>query len=347
MTLDSDFPCWLVPGRVDGVIARVTSRNLCALRDLKVPVIDVCCNQPLHGIPQVETDNDRVAEMAFEHLWERGFRRFAFCGYRDSRYSQQRLRRFKAMAGERDCPLKIYESPSPPGSAITEIERAGMFDSEPIAAWLKTLDTLSGLFACNDIRGQQLLTISRSLNLAVPDDLAVIGVDNDDTICMLCDPPLSSVHLNAELVGHRAAEILMQMIAGQGYDQAVESIAPRRVQERLSTQVVAVEDREIARVCRFIRQHACDGIQVSHLVECSTLSRRQLERRFRESLGKSPREAIADIQINRAQQLLMETDMKLDEVATRSGFIHLARLHATFKQSVGITPGEFREVHSK
>ncbi len=183
----------------------------------------------------------------------------------------------------------------------------------------------------------------RGLGISVPDDVGVIGVDDDDAICPLSDPPLSSVRPDAERVGARAAEILDQMMNGNSPPTAVEYVSPTSVVQRLSTQVIAVEDREIARVCRFIRQHACDGIDVNDVVEFTDLSRRQLERRFRSELKRTPHDEITAAQLDRVKQLLRESDLTLQQIAPLAGYQHKERLSAVFKRKLGETPGAYRQ----
>lgn len=342
MMLDSGVPEWLNTAQISGVIARVDTHTIEPLRKLNVPIVDVRCNRKFPDIPQVETDNDQVAKLAFDHLWERGFRRFAFCGFRSAAYSEARLTAFRRLVAEAGCEISVYQSKSKPNSRLTSIEQAGMFDVSPMSQWLQSLKSPTGLFVCNDIRGQQVLNACRTAKIAVPDDLGVIGVDNDDAICLLCDPPLSSVRPNAERVGFRAAEVLQMMIESKGSYQDIEYIPPRMVVERLSTQVVAVEDRELARVCRYIRQHACEGINVNNVAEFTSLSRRQLERRFREELGCTPHQQITSIQIDRVKQLLEETEMTLEQIAPRAGYAHKESLSSVFKRETSETPGEYR-----
>lgn len=179
---------------------------------------------------------------------------------------------------------------------------------------------------CRSDVPQQILNACRSVDLAIPDVLGVIGVDDDDAICMMCDPTLSSVRPNAERVGYRAAEVLHGMLSGIAPAHDNEYIAPLAVTERQSTQVVAVEDEELARVCRLIRQAACDGINVADVVKFSSLSRRPLERRVRDELDITPRELITEMQIKRAKQLLRETGMTLEQIFKRTGFRHKERL---------------------
>lgn len=345
--LDSEVPEWLSTARISGVIARVDSHTIEPLRQLNVPIVDVRCHRKFPDVPQVETDNDQVAKLAFEHLWDRGFRRFAFCGFQGAAYSEARLTAFRRLVAEAGCEVSVYHSRSKPNSPLTSIEQAGMFDVGPMSEWLQSLKSPTGLFVCNDIRGQQVLNACRTFKIGVPDDLGVIGVDDDDAICLLCDPPLSSVRPNAERVGYRAAEVLQMLIESKGDLQDVEYIPPRTVVERLSTQVVAVEDRELARVCRFIRHHACDGINVNSVAEFTSLSRRQLERRFRDELGCTPHQQITRVQIDRVKQLLEETEMTLEQIAPRAGYAHKESLSSVFKRETRETPGEYRRRRRK
>lgn len=342
MTIDVLLPPWMRDSAIDGVIARVDSRTIDPLRQLGVPCVDVRCSRQFDGVPQIETDDRQVAEMAFEHLWERGFRRFAFCGFRNAHYSETRLRFFREAVTRADCPLAVYETRGPRNAPTTSVEQSGMADLETLSGWLKNLVPPTGLFVCNDIRGQQVLNACRASDLAVPDDVGVIGVDDDDAICPLSDPPLSSVRPDAERVGYRAAEILNAMMDGAPPPADVEFVPPKKVVQRLSTQVIAVEDREVARVCRFIREYACDGIDVNDVAEFSILSRRHLERRFRSELNQTPHQVITEVQVDRVKQLLRESDMTLEQLAQLVGYSHKERLSAVFKKHCGETPGAYR-----
>lgn len=342
MTIDSLLPDWIGQSEIHGVIARVDSRTIEPLRRLQVPCVDVQCSRIYPDLPQVDSDDQKIARLAFEHLWEKGFRRFAFCGFQFAHYSESRLRHFRQLVETADCPLAIYETPGEKNAPVTSMEKSGVIDGERLSRWLFSLEPSTGLFVCNDIRGQQVLSAFRGLELSVPDDIGVIGVDDDDTICPLCDPPLSSVQPDAERVGYRAAEILDSVMRGKRFQKAIDYIAPRGVIQRMSTQAIAVEDREVARVCRFIREHACDGIDVNDIAEFTSLSRRQLERRFRRELNRTPHEEITAVQIAKVKQLLLETSMTLEQIAPFAGYSHKERLSAVFKREIGETPGEYR-----
>ena len=190
MTIDVVLPEWMKESPIDGVIARVDTRTIDPLRQLGVPCVDVRCSRSFTGIPQVETDDRQVSELAFEHLWDRGFRRFAFCGFQFAHYSDARLRFFRQLVAEAGCPLLVYETPGKRDAPLSSLEESGVVDVDAMSAWLASLAPPTGLFVCNDIRGQQVLNACRGLGLTVPDDVGVIGVDDDDAICPLSDPPL-------------------------------------------------------------------------------------------------------------------------------------------------------------
>ena len=342
MTIDADLPSWLIEADADGVIARLDDHIIKPLRRLKIPIVDVRCRRNYPGIPQVETDDRAVARLVFEHLWQRGFRRFAFCGYQGAHYSENRLNAFRDMVSAENCPLAVYETKGASNATLTSIERSGVVDVKPLSQWLSGLQPPTGLFVCNDIRGQQALNACRKLGISVPDDLGVIGVDDDDAICPLSDPPLSSVKPNADRIGYRAAETLAELMNGKPTKPQIEYIPPTGIAQRLSTRVIAVEDREVARACRFIRENACNGIDVGDVTRRTALSRRQLERRFRDALGQTPREEITAVQVARVKQLLAETNMSLEQLAPLAGYDYKESLSAVFKRETGQTPGQYR-----
>ncbi len=342
MTIDALTPGWLKTAGVGGVIARVDSNTIDELRHLGVPIVDVRCRRSFPDVPQVETDDRVVAELAFDHLWERGFRRFAFCGFRFAHFSMNRLKFFRELVTRAGCEFSTYESTSAPHLPLTSIEQSGLVDIGPLSEWLSSLAPPTGLFVCNDIRGQQVLNACRVLDIAIPDELGVVGVDNDDAICQLSDPPLTSVCPNAEQVGYRAAEILSDMMDGIFDGSYVEHVRPSKIVQRLSTQVIALDDREIAKVCRFIREHACEGIDVNDVLNFTDLSRRQLERRFRSILNCTPHQQITSVRIQRVKKLLDESPMTLEQIAKVTGFRHQELLCAVFKRETGKTPNQYR-----
>jgi len=187
-----------------------------------------------------------------------------------------------------------------------------------------------------------VLSACGDCGIAVPDQLAVIGVDNDELLCELCRPPLSSVELNPQKVGYEAAALLDRMLDGKLPPAEQKSIPPLGVIARQSTDVVAIADADVASSVHFIREHACEGMQVEDLLQRVQISRSTLERRFARLLGRSPKAEILRVQFDRVKQLLARTDYPLAKIAQLTGFRHVENLCYLFKKKTGRTPGQYR-----
>jgi LacI family transcriptional regulator len=337
-------PGWLQHWEGDGIIARIENQPMAkAIRKLRLPVLDLRFRLPNLNLPSVRTDDEAIARLASEHLLERGFRQFAFCGFNGADYSDIRRDMFARLIEKAGFRCHIFQEREKLREATTlEYEEHGLKYEDQVALWLKDLPKPVGLMACNDIRGQQVLNASRAVGLAVPDEIAVIGVDNDDVLCELSDPPLSSIAPNSERIGYEAACLLDRMMAGKRPPAQPVIVAPAGVVTRRSTEVLAMEDRHIASAVRYIREYACEGIDVSDVLRAIPLSRSALERRFAAILGHSPKDEILRVRLNRAKQLLTETDFPLSLVAEKIGLEHAEYLNVIFKKKTGLTPGRFR-----
>ena len=324
-------PPWLKGWKGDGIIARIEHPLLVrALLRTHIPVVDLRGMHDLPGIPLIETDDRAVTRQAVSHLVERGFERLAFCGYQGANFSVRRLRYFRELIDERKLQSWFYEASIVAKQVTAEIEGRGMMYERKLAEWVRSLPKPIAVLACNDVRGQQLINACRDLGIAVPDDVAVIGVDNDALICDLSDPPLTSVEPDTERIGYESAALLDKLMAGgaaaaavrRGNDQPKMFIEPVGVVGRQSTDVVAVADRQLAAAVRYIRHFACDGINVEAVTKHAGLSRSTLERRFDDMLRTTPKAEIMRVRIDRAKQLLRDTAFSLSKIADLSGFFH-------------------------
>jgi len=330
-----DPPPWLAGWDGDGIIARIeTPRIARAVVRTGLPAVDLSAARLVPALPWVETDDEQIARLAAEHLMERGFKCFAFCGDARFNWSVWREKHFAARlrAGGHAC--EVFRPAADVGDVAAE--------ARELTRWLRELPKPVGIMASYDIRGQQVLAACRGAGLAVPDEVAVIGVDNDALLCELASPPLSSVIPNTHRTGYEAAALLDQLMAGKRVAATAHLIAPLGIAERQSTDVIAVDDREVARAVRFIREHACQGINVSDVLRAVPLSRRVLEQRFQRLLGHTPREEILHGRMNRVKQLLTETDLPLYLIAERTGFEHVEYLSVVFKRETGSTPSAYR-----
>ncbi len=189
--------------------------------------------------------------------------------------------------------------------------------------------------ASYDIRAQQVLDLCRELEILVPDEVAVIGVDNDPIVCNLAFPSLSSVIPNAVGAGYLAAELLEARMSGKPVAADAHLLAPVGVATRQSTDILAVEDPDIRNAAKYIRDHACEGITVADILQAIPLSRRVLESRFRKATGQSPHDAILAQKLNKVEQLLRESDLSLDSIAQKTGFDHTEYMSVAFRKRYG------------
>jgi LacI family transcriptional regulator len=210
--------------------------------------------------------------------------------------------------------------------------------------WIKTLPKPIGLMACSDHHAQRVLDACHRADFVVPDELAVIGVDNNEEICRLSNPPLTSVIDDAHKVGYEGARLLHQLMERKVSVKKLTPIliGPQGIATRRSTDVTAIEDRLIAEVIHYIREHACSGLNMKQLPAKFGLSRTVFYRRFQEALQRSPHEEILRVQLERAKALLSQTKLPLDQVAEMAGFQSSAYLSVVFKRKTGQTAGEYR-----
>lgn len=334
-------PGWLKTWKGDGLIARIETEAIArVVRKLKMPVVDVSAARHVPKLPWVETDDAAIARMAFEHFRERGFEHFAFCGEPEFNWSNWRQEAFVAAANSQgfECSLFSSKSPDERGYSLTR-ERARL------GKWVTKLPRPVAIFACYDIKAQQILDVCRERNIPVPTDVATLGVDNDELLCDLCTPPLSSVIPDAQKTGREAARLLDAMMHGRRVKQDSYLIEPLGIATRQSTDVLAIDDAEIATALKYIRDHSCEGINVQDVLKTVPLSRRVFEKRFQQLLGRTPHQEITRRRIERIRQLLIESDLTLAQIARRTGFQNEEYLSVAFRKYVGVPPGKFRKEH--
>lgn len=344
--LHSGIPLRLQQWQPDGIIARIDNRRMAAeLSRLKVPVVDVLGNENYPGIFGFDTDAEAVARLAADFFVQAGFRDIAFCGYRGLPFSDRREQALAAHLARLGRRLLVCAPPvARRATHIQATEESGVATENAIAAWLRRQRRPLALLACNDVRAQQVLHTCRDHGLKVPEEVAVMGVDNDDVLCNLSDPPLTSIQPDTERLGQEAAALLHRLLRGQAVrgGPARRQIAPLAVVQRASTDVVPVEDPIVVQALRFIRDQLTAGIAVKDVLEAVGRSRTDLENRFRRHVHSSVRGEIFRLRLDRARHLLRETDLGVEEVAIRAGFNTASHLCRLFQMHLQTTPARYR-----
>ncbi len=327
----------------NGVIAMAPENLLGRILDFKVPLIAATAvsSEKLENISVISSDYVETGKLAAEHLIGKGFRNFAYCGIGDFTWSKQRGIGFGQTLDEAGFTTHYY---TPPEKIK---DRHWAFEQKFLADWLESLPKPLGLMACNDNRSQQVMEACKISNIKVPEQIAILGVDNDKFICDLSRPTLSSIILDTEGAGFKAAQLLHNLITGKTAKPEIIKIHPIGVETRRSTDILAIEDTDVARSVNFINENFRRNIQVDDVVAAACTSRRTLERRFNETLGSSINSEIKRLRTEHICRLLLNTSMTISEIARTMGFVETDHFSRYFGSIKGVTPIAFRKKHGK
>jgi LacI family transcriptional regulator len=326
-----------------GIIARVATPQVAkAILATGLPVVALDLSEaqlapgsPWSRICQLTSDSAGAVRLAVKHLLQKGLRHFGFVGIAGKIWSDRREQAFVREMAEAGYQTLVY-----PCARRRRLPWGR--EQAVMSRWLAGLAKPVGIMACNDDRGREVLVACRQARLRVPEEVAVIGVDNDELLCDLSDPPLSSVALGAERAGFEAAALLDDLMAGRVKRPRRLVAAALGVVARRSTDVLVREDPEVAAALRFIHDNAGRPIRVYDVVSNLGDARRTLEIRFRQALGRSIHEEIQRTRLERAKHVLLETDLPLPRVARACGFGSPSYLAAVFRRHLGVTPIKYR-----
>ncbi len=341
--LDAPPPPWLERWRGDGILARIDNRRMAkAVMRTRLPVVDVRNALADLGLPGIGPDNHAVAQLAFQQFLASGLERFGFCTAPrgQNRFLDARCDYFRELVEEAGYCCEVYQ---PRSNARGDL--AWEQEQERLARWLAKLPKPVGVMACDDDRGLQVLDACLRAKILVPDEVAVIGVNNDEHLCGLSNPPLSSIDVNPERIGYEAAALLDRLMAGGKPPKKVRELPPRGLVVRQSSDVIGIADRQVAAALRLIRAHVGESLGVSNVADALDISRSTLERRFVKLLGRTPKQEILRVQLAKAQELLSRTGLSTALVAEKAGFRSAGYFCEVFHRRMGCTPGEYRRNH--
>jgi LacI family transcriptional regulator len=337
--LDSQVPRWLASWRGDGIIARTGSAAMAeSIAATGLPGVELRASKLAHKLPFVGCDNRDLGRVVADHFIDNGFANFAVFDLDTERYFEERRDNFRASLAARGHECHEHHAP-------TQGERPSNWERHQadVARWVQSLPKPIGIFACTDQLAFWLLDACRRAGVAVPEEVAVVGAENDETLCTMARPQLSSVAFDGERVGYEAAGLLDRLMAGEALPAEPLLVPPKGIVVRQSSDIMAIEDPQVAAAVRYIREHACHGINVNDVVKHVGLSRTLIERRMRQAIGRTPGEEIVKVRFGRVRQLLAETDLSLAVIADRCGFEHPQYMAESFKKHFSITPGAFRQ----
>lgn len=338
-----ELPGWLGRSRLDALIAYIPNRRLYRkIASLRIPAVDVHGRCRGAAIPVIESEAEVLVALALDFFRRAGFRHFAFCGYPGIFFSDQREEAFRLNAKQSGEDAHIYASRTPhhPGQDLYEFEKGTPADKRELVSWLGALPKPAAILACNDIRGQQVINACREKLIAIPEDVAVLGIDNDEIICRLSRPTLSSIEPDVEKVGFLAASLIDARLGGRPAGR-LHRIPPRQIVERQSTDTVVADAPEVVRAARLIRCRTT--ISVDQICEQIGISRSKLDRLFVDNLGRSIAGEITRVRLQLSQNLLLNSSMTMAQIAGRCGFCSATYFCRFFKRETGRTPEAFRD----
>lgn len=334
---------------VTGFIGRLQTPEIAKMAlEAGVPVIALdLSEEQLAGdlsptrVSEIRPDSHKAGRMAAEHLLDGGFRSFGYCGFAGRAWSERREQGFRERLEEAGFTCHAYR----PAKRKSKSPIPWRQECGEVVAWLRGLPKPVGIMTCNDIRGRQVLEASTLGDMHVPHQVAVVGADDDQLLCDLSNPSLSSVAFNARQGGYQAAELLDGLMFGRLKRPQRIDVEPMWVAARQSTDVVAVEDPDVAMALRFIRENARRPIGVNEVVAQVSLSRRALEIRFQRAVGRPIRVEIERVRLAWARQLLVETDLPTAKIAELAGFSSYGYANKVFRREMGEPPARYRRRH--
>jgi LacI family transcriptional regulator len=317
-----------------------------------IPVIGVATIQNLLNLPFISANSKEVAQMACEYLLKKKFKNFAFFGLTQAKWSAERLEYFSQCLAKSGHNVHVFKEKhailtnDPIPFTSLWIKTALNTGQQKLIEWLKQLPKPVAILASTDIFACHLINVAKEAGFSIPDEIALLGVNNDNAICNICDPPLSSITLNFKKAGYDAAKLLDKMISGhetmQG--QCIE-IQPTHVETRGSTDVYAIDDPAIVQAMKYIRQNGNTPLQVNAIANHVYMSKRLLQLKFHDVIGKSVHDEIIQAHFEIAKAMLIETNLPVDEIAVRSGFHYTSNMRRAFKKITGMLPQKYRQVY--
>lgn len=324
----------LVKLKCDGLITGINdAADLRIIKANRGPAVAINQGLPIQGVAIVCNHDAQTGEMGARHFLDKGFRHFAYYGASHFRWALERRDGFCRTVKQAGFAV-----------ASTAVPHTLNFDKAMprLCRWLAKLPRPVAIMASDDMPARHVLAACQEIGLQVPEQVAVLGVDDDDILCEMASPSLSSIVQDCDRVGYEAAALLDRMMQGECVRTQRIQIPPLHIVTRRSTDVTVMEDLEVAKALRLIREKAGEPLSVKVLLPDTFMSRRTLERRFKAALGRSPADEIRRCRLERAKLLLRTTSLKISRVVAQSGFCDIRGMAAAFRRQMKMSPSAYR-----
>lgn len=329
----------------DGIIARIAERRtIDKLKATGLPVVDSFCHLKNQGFIGVDLDHAHVAKIAAEYFIRRGFRSLAYCGFKGTGYSDEYFASFSRVAAKAGLGCAEYNVMEPPSDAAFYSLRPRVpTNAQKLQAWLKALPPQTAIFCATDLRAYNVIKICQKIGRKVPDDLAVMGMDNDTVLCACAMPSITSIDPDAFGIGYAAARFLNAAI--ESGERALKPhpifhVKPRGIVERESTATYPVKPEWFARALEFVDANMSRQISSVDLVRVANVSNTMLNRAFHRTFGISSGDYILDVKMREAERLLNEGGMLVKQIAARTGFSSVQYFSRAYRKHFGRSPSE-------
>jgi LacI family transcriptional regulator len=339
---ESSLPPWLENWDGDAILTRTHSPGMAAaIAAVGVPTIELRSTNYNQGIPFFGMDNALIGEMVAEHFLNRGYRRFAAYTLDTESFFRERFQNFVTRVARAGAPCAQLPAQGEASPTNWEEHQADLI------RWLESLEKPVGIFATNDQLAVRLLDACRRAGISVPEEVAVVGCENEETLCEFASPALTSVKFDGETVGFRAAEALDRLMRGEKVSATPVLIPPKGIEVRASSDEFVIEDPVVLRAVKLIRERAFTGISVGEICDLLGVSRSTLERRMKASLQRGTKEEMLRVRFREVNRLLRNSDLTIETIAELAGFTHAHYLQTSYRERYGITPGEARRLSQR
>lgn len=332
---------WAKEWNADGIIAQFYNTDKVGLfKENGIVAIAQDFKDRFTEIPNITGDHYLCGRMGADYFVRKGFKNFAFYGYKYIVWSEERCKGFRDELAKHKSNFHFYEYQN------EDLSELWYYDSEPLMKWLESLPKPIALMACDDNQAHQISQVCKQCGIRIPEEISLLGVDNDEAICTLSDPPLSSINQAAEKGGYEAAILIERIMRNPQEKYGDVIVKPTHIVARQSTDIYSTNDKYIAVVLQYIHQNSNNKITISDLTDLVPLSRRLFENRFKEVTGLPVYTYIINLRIEKFAQKLLESNDPIIDIASDMNFVDYKNLSRQFKKIMGHTPSSYRSIHT-